>query len=464
MNRARRRYQARRHKQVKRVTLRKPIPLADPVVIEGVAEGGQGIARVDGKALFVNGALVGETVEVALTRRHASYDEGSITRILQGSAQRQAPQCEFFSRCGGCSLQHQQSQAQILDKQTILVEQLSRIGRVEADELAPPLTGNPWGYRRKARLAVSYSGSDNSVSVGFRQRQGNGVVDINRCPILQPQLSALIDPLQNLIAGLKGRERIPQLELVADPRSIAVTVRHLDSLGDEDRRRLREFADQQGVRILLQPAGVDSIHPLSPDIFEPLSYRLADESPGGSPDEQLTISFFPHQFIQVNTELTPQLVNQALHWLDPGPAERIADLFCGVGNFTLPLARRAGQVWGVEGEQSLVDQARENARKNRITNIDFYQHNLFTPLPDKQSKLDKLLLDPPRSGARLICEQMDQLSPQRIVYVSCNAATLARDAQVLVHQRGYRLSRVGVIDMFPQTSHLESMALFEKVG
>ena len=452
MSRARRRGKPRR----KQTLLAEPIPLADPVTIEGIAEGGKGIARVNGKTLFVAAALTGETVSVSITRRHASYDEAVVTEVLDASAQRQQPPCEFFQQCGGCSLQYQLPAAQIVDKQTILLEQLSRIGRVQPEQVAPPLSGDPWGYRGKARLAVRYSGAKKRVLVGFRSLQGNGVAEMDHCLILDPRVSALITPLAEMMNELEGRERMPQIEVATDSHTVVLVFRHIERLSEQDRQILREFGDAHRLRVMLQPAGVDSIHILPPDSADALGYQL--------PGEQVEIKYFPHQFIQVNGKMNIRMIAQAMQWLDVEQSDRVADLFCGVGNFTLPLARRAARVFGIEGEGDLVKQARSNAQLNNLANVEFRQHDLFTRFGKEFGQFNKLLLDPPRSGAKLICENIEQLQPQRIVYVSCNPATLARDAHILVGQKGYRLVRAGVIDMFPHTSHVESMALFERNG
>lgn len=431
-----------------------PVILADPVLIEGVAEGGKGVARVDGKALFVSGALVGETVLVAITRRHARYDEAQIVEMIHPSPLRQEPPCSFYESCGGCSLQHQLPAAQIDDKQNILVDQLSRIGKIAAAELAAPIVGSAWGYRGKARLAVRYLESKQRVLVGFKGRGHHGVVGIDECPVLDTRVSALLKPLAAMIETLTVCRRIPQIEVATDAQTLVLVFRHLDPLPEGDRLRLREFQKLHRLRVMLQPAAGESIYPLAPGDNEPLSYRLGDE--------QLDIQHLPEHFVQVNSGINPKMVSQAMQWLDIDPGERLLDLFCGVGNFTLPMARRAAQVLGVEGDGGLVKQAGANARLNGLTNVEFRHGDLFAEFNNDERRFDKILLDPPRVGAQWVCENIEMFDARRIVYVSCNPATLARDGGILVQQKGFRLQKVGVIDMFPNTSHVESMALFER--
>jgi len=434
-------------------------PCPEPVVIEGVAEGGKGVARLDGKTLFVDGALRGETVKIAVTRRHARYDEAVVTEVMEPSTHRQSPPCAFFEQCGGCSLQYQDSAGQIADKESILIDQLERIGRVTPVEVVKPLTGAAMGYRGKARLGVRYVKSKQRVLVGFREKKHRGIAEMDTCAVLDNRVSALIKPLAAVIEALSVREQVPQIEVATDADTVVLVFRHLAALSDNDRIILREFGDSHRVRVMLQPAGIDSIHPLPPDSAAPLSYQL--------PDEQLKIEFYPHQFVQVNAAMNRSMIAQAMDWLDLSPDERVADLFCGVGNFTLPLARRGSRVVGIEGEQDLVNQARANAELNGFDNVEFRCHDLFDEWGQASAnplgRFDKIVLDPPRTGAQRLCENIEEFQARRIVYISCNPATLARDAGVLVGQKGYRLERVGVIDMFPHTSHVESMALFEQV-
>ena len=438
-----------------RTRRRQPEPYPDPVTITGVAEGGKGVARLDGKTVFVKGAMVGEVVMIEFIKRRPSYDDARVTEVVQPSKDRQTPPCEFFANCGGCSLQHQTSAGQIVDKQSILVDQLAHIGKVSAGEVVTPLQGLAWGYRGKARLGVRYVKAKQRVLVGFREKQQSGIAEMDSCQVLDSRVSALLSPLAKMIERLAVREEIPQIEVAVDDSVVVLIIRHMELLSSEDREVIRRFGDQHQVRIMLQPAGLDSVHPLPPDSADSLSYQL--------PDYQLTIEFYPLQFTQVNNEMNRQMIAQALNWLDVKADDRIADLFCGVGNFTLPLARHAAQVVGVEGEAELVKQADRNAALNEISNVEFRVQDLFKEIGSSLGHFDKLLLDPPRSGAQLICENIESFKAKRIVYVSCNPATLARDAAVLVGQKGYKLVRAGVIDMFPHTSHVESMALFELI-
>ncbi len=436
-----------------RTRRREPEPHPDPVTITGVAEGGKGVARIDGKTVFVKGAMVGEVVMIEFIKRRPSYDDARVTEVMESSQYRQSPPCEFFSNCGGCSLQHQTSAGQIIDKQSILLDQLTHIGKVTPEAVAEPLQGQAWGYRGKARLGVRYVKAKQRVLVGFREKQQRGIAEMDSCQVLDSRVSALLSPLATMIEQLAVREEIPQIEVAVDDSVVVLIIRHMELLTSEDRQVIRSFGDQHQARIMLQPAGLDSVHPLPPDSADPLSYQL--------PDYQLTIEFYPLQFTQVNNEMNRQMIAQALCWLDVNGDDRIADLFCGVGNFTLPLARHAAQVVGVEGEAELVKQATRNATLNNISNVEFRVEDLFEEIGSSLGHFDKLLLDPPRSGAQLICENIERFQASRIVYVSCNPATLARDAAVLVGRKGYRLVRTGVIDMFPHTSHVESMALFE---
>ncbi len=440
---------------------RAPVPVAEPVTISGVAEGGRGIARVDGKAVFVAGALLGERLSIAITRRHERYDEAEVVDVIDASPDRQQPPCDYFDQCGGCSLQHQRAPAQIRDKQTILLEQLQRIGEVTPDDVAEPLSASAWNYRSKARLGVRYVHAKQRVLVGFREKKQRGVVDMSVCPVLDPRVSAALQPLSETIAALTVRERIPQIEVATDADTVVFIVRHLDPLQMEDRTLLREFADSSGIRLMLQPGGVDTIHPLPPDNADPLAYELAAHS--------VRVEFLPQQFTQVNLVMNEKMVDQALRWLQPQPDDRVADLFCGVGNFSLPLARRCQHLVGIEGSSELVVQANRNAQINGISNTEFICGDLFEQPDGLPADFDRLLIDPPRSGAQQVCSFIERFGrrgkpPAQLLYVSCNPATLARDSGLLVAEKGYRLCRVGVMDMFPHTSHVESMALFEQVN
>lgn len=428
-----------------------------PVRIEALAEPGLGLARVEGKAVFIEGALPGESVRYARRRSKPSYDEAVIAELLEPSPQRVTPACAAFGRCGGCIAQHQAPDDQILHKQTLLLDKLRQIGGVQPQTLYPPLRSAPFGYRQKARLGVRYVPKKGGVLVGFRERGSALIAQTEACAVLDPRVEALREPLCALIAQFAAPDRLPQIEVAATDSEVALTLRHLEDLPAADRERLADFAACHGVRIFLQPAGPDSVHPLPPNSDRPLAYRL--------PDFDLELEFGPLDFTQVNLALNRDMVAQAMRLLDPQPGERIADLFCGIGNFSLPLARRGARVLGLEGDDALVRRAQTNAARNGLAEqAQFQTCDLFAV--DGASlgafgAFDALLLDPPRSGAREICEHIAVLNPERILYVSCNPATLARDLGILC-AAGYQLLGAGVMDMFPHTGHVESIALLHR--
>lgn len=432
-------------------------PLAAPLQIERMADNGQGVAHVDGKLVFVAGALSGEWVQAARVKRHASYDEASATEILEPAAERVTPPCPAYERCGGCVLQHQGHAAQVRDKQMHLADKLTRIGGVQPDAWLRPLIGPAWHYRRRARLGARLVPRKGAVLVGFRERRSSFLTDMTECPVLDARLSALIAPLRTLIAGLSAPDQLPQIEATATDEEVALVLRHLVPLTDADRSALAAFASLHGVRWFLQPAGPASVHPLPPAGDAALHYRLDAFD--------LTIEFGPLDFTQVNFAINQQLVPLAVDLLDPQPAETVADLFCGVGNFSLALARRGARVLGLEGDDTLVARARDNARRAGLgPYCTFARENLYDDAPAVLPRLAGCaawLLDPPRSGAQALCSAVPRHGPARIVYVSCNPATLARDAGLLVGQ-GYRLTKAGIVDMFPHTAHVESIAVFER--
>ena len=424
--------------------------------VESLSHDGRGVARVDGKVIFIDGALPGERVLFQYTARRRSNDEGRVVEVLEVSRDRVIPRCPWFDRCGGCSLQHLAPDAQIVAKQRMLVEQLRRIGGVEAAEIMPPLIGPRWGYRHKARLGVRYVQAKERVLVGFREKRSGFIVDMDRCDVLHPGVGMRIGEIATLIHSLQAYRRIPQIEVAVGDEVAALVFRHLDPLVERDCARLRAFGEQTGLHIYLQPEGPDSIFLLWPETSE-LVYRL--------PEFQLEFCFLPTDFTQVNSELNRLMVCRAVELLEPRTDERVLDLFCGIGNFSLPLARRAGEVVGVEGEAGLVQRAQENAARNGIENVSFRVADLAREdiaMEWREEGFDKILLDPPRSGALEILPRLRAFGAVRIVYVSCNPATLARDAGELVHRHGYRLLSAGVMDMFPHTAHVESIALFER--
>jgi 23S rRNA (uracil1939-C5)-methyltransferase len=436
---------------------RKRLPV-EPVEadIESMTHEGRGLTHIDGKAVFVFGALAGERVRFRYTRVQRRYDEGEVLEVLSPAPERVAPRCAHFGVCGGCALQHMAADAQIRMKQQTLAEVLSRIGKVEPERWLAPLSAGHWGYRRKARLGVRRVAKKGRVLVGFRERGSAFVTDCERCDVLHPDVGGRLNDLARLIEDLSIRERVPQIEVAQGDGPVVLIFRVLDPPSDADLERLQQFAAETGLYVYLQPGGVDSVHALPGQAVD-LSYSL--------PRQGVRIAFEPTDFTQVNLELNRLMLDQALDLLDPQPDERVLDLFCGVGNFSLPIARRARTVVGVEGEAGLVERARANAARNAIANAEFHQADLYGELetaPWRREPFDKVLLDPPRSGAREVLDLIEGLGARRLVYVSCYASTLARDAEHLVHTLGYRLAAAGAMDMFPHTAHLEAMALFER--
>lgn len=402
---------------------------------------------------FVEGALPGERAVVRLYRHKPRFALGRMISVENPSAERRAPRCQHFGVCGGCVLQHAQAAAQLEAKRNWLEQSLARIGKTAPERWLPSLQGEEWGYRRRARLSVRRVPKKGGVLVGFRERRSSYVADLRECPVLPPQISALIVPLKSLVEGLSIRERLPQIEVAVGDNAAALVFRHLVVLQDEDRERLREFARRHGVHVWLQPAGPESAH-----AFEPAESDLWYELP----DFGVRLHFRPTDFTQVNHAVNRVLVGRALELLEPRPGERIADLFCGLGNFSLPIARRGAQVIGFEGSGALVERARANAAANGLV-AQFETRDLFAQDISGFGAFAKLLLDPPRQGAIEVVKSLAaQGEPGRLVYVSCDPATLARDAAVLVHTKGFRLRAAGVVNMFPHTAHVESLALFER--
>ncbi len=426
------------------------------VSIESLAHDGRGVARVEGKTVFVDGALPEEEVSFLYTRRARKHDEGRVCELHTTSSDRVEAKCEAFAVCGGCSLQHLAPRQQILAKQQTLLDNLERIGKAEPQRVLEPLTGPVWGYRNKARLGVKYVRKKGRVLVGFREKRSPYLADIARCEVLHASVGPRLGELAELIQGMAARERIAQIEVAAGDDSTALVFRNLDPLSPDDTRELVDYAQQTGLHLYLQPAGPDSIELLWPETSE-LGYRLADHG--------VSMHFLPTDFTQVNPAINPPMIRQALGLLEPGANDRVLDLFCGLGNFTLPIARSAARVVGVEGEAGLVQRARDNAAANGIENVEYHAVDLGQDLsgqPWMRQRYDRILLDPPRSGAAEIVSQLGGLGAPRLVYVSCHPASLARDAGILVQELGYRLAAAGVMDMFPHTAHVESMALFEK--
>lgn len=426
------------------------------VTIESLSHEGRGIAHEDGKTIFVDNALPGETVKFNYLRRHKRYDEGVATDIANPSNLRNTPPCPHYGVCGGCNLQHLQETAQVAHKQKVLLEQLQHFGETTPPTLLAPLTGPNFGYRRKARLGVKYVNKKETLMIGFREKNGRYLADLHQCEVLIPEVGHRITALKTLITQLEAYLHIPQIEVATGDNAVALIIRHLQPLSTQDLNLLTDFAKTHDLRIYLQPQGYDSIHLLWPKEAEDLYYDL--------PEHQVRIYFQPHDFTQVNAELNRKMVKQTLQLLDINKNDRVLDLFCGLGNFTLPLAKLASYVVGVEGDQGLVNRAIYNAQHSNITNVAFYAADLNAELnaaPWSKEPFNKLLLDPPRTGALAIVEHPTLFkSVEKVVYVSCNPATLARDTKVLIQQQGFKLQSAGIMNMFPHTAHVESVAMF----
>ena len=412
----------------------------------------------DGKTVFVAGALPGELVEFRRRKFRRNFDEAELLEVIEASADRIEPRCTAYGRCGGCSLQHVSADRQRELKFQSLKDSLERIGKVEPGSWLTPLAGDDWHYRRRARLAVKHVPAKGRTLVGFRERYAPYVTDMRRCEVLCKPVDGLLDALSELIEGLSIRSRLPQIEVAVADNAIALVFRVLDPPDDRDRERLAEFGLRHGLRIYLQTGGLDSLQLLYPEqVDEGLYYAL--------PEFDIRIEFQPVDFVQVNAGINRRMVQFAVEQLNPRKGDRVLDLYCGIGNFSLPLARRCGSVLGVEGEASLVTRARDNASRNGLGNAEFRTADL-SKIEGTESWIgsgwDALLLDPARSGAEAIVSRMEKFDPARIVYVSCHPGTLARDAGILVHDKRYRLESAGIIDMFPHTSHVESIAVFSR--
>lgn len=425
--------------------------------VESLDHEGRGVARVDGKTVFIEGALPGETVEFSVYRKKPSFDQAQVVRIIKRSAQRVEPPCTYFGLCGGCSMQHLDANAQAAVKQRVLEDALRHIGGLTPEILYPAIYGPAWGYRHRARIGVRLVPKKGGVRVGFRERKSSYVADLKSCEILPAHVSALLPALGELVGGLSIPDRIPQIEIALGEHLTVLVFRTLQPLTQADETRFAAFGQAHDTQMWIQPAAPDSAHRLYPKDGPSLTYTL--------PEFDLKLDFQPTDFTQVNVHINRLLIRRSMQLLDPGPGERIADLFCGLGNFSLPIARLGAHVVGVEGSDALVARARKNAKKNGLSaQCEFHAANLFEATEDSLAALghlDKLLIDPPREGALALVNAIGARGPRRIVYVSCNPATLARDAKVLVKDKGYRLLGAGIANMFPQTSHVESIALFE---
>lgn len=426
--------------------------------VDSVTHDGRGIVAGAGKKVFVAGALEGETVRYLRRKRRRNFDEAELLEVLEASHERVDARCAAYGRCGGCSLQHVSIERQREIKAQTLADNLERIGQVQPRAWLAPLSGNPWQYRRRARLAVKDVPGKGRVLVGFRERHAPYITDMQRCEVIGRPVDGLLEPLSELVGSLSIRARLPQIEVAIADNGIALVLRVLDPPTADDRGRLAAFAAEHALQLWLQPGGLDSLDRLWPDEDPgPLTYAL--------PEFDVEIAFEPVDFVQVNAEINRAMVGMAVELLDLHDELDVLDLYCGIGNFSLPLARKAGTVLGVEGEASLVARAGENARRNGLANTEFRVADL-SKIDGTESWVktgcDRLLLDPARSGAADVVSQMHLLGPDRIVYVSCHPGTLARDAGTLVHEKGYKLEASGIIDMFPHTAHVESVGIFTK--
>jgi 23S rRNA (uracil1939-C5)-methyltransferase len=431
----------------------------NPVIIESLDHEGRGIAHADGKVIFIEGALTGERVTYSSYRKKNNYEQAKVEQILKQSFMRVQPKCPVFGVCGGCSMQHLEPRAQVAVKQRVLEDNLQRIGKVKPEVVLPPIYGLSWSYRQRARLSVRHVLKKNKTLVGFREQNGKYVADMQHCEILTPKIASLLPLLGELNEKFTARDILPQIEVAVGEHVDVLVLRILAALTPSDEALIREFADTHKVQFWTQTKGPETVIPFYPLDAPALSYSL--------PEFAITMPFAPTEFTQVNSDMNRLMVSRAMRLLDPQPGERIADFFCGLGNFTLPIARSGAQVLGIEGSDALVKRARQNAEYNGLSgNTEYRSMNLFEMNEAALAQLgrfDKWLVDPPRDGAiELMRSISDETAPRRIVYVSCSPSTLARDAEVLVHAKGYTLKAAGVMNMFPQTSHVESIALFEK--
>ncbi len=426
--------------------------------IESLDYEGRGVARHEGKVVFVEGALPGERVTASIYKKTPAYEQGFAQTIVHDSPSRTKPNCEYFGLCGGCALQHIEPRTQVAAKQRVLEDHLKHIGQVSPERILPAIYGPTWGYRHRARFTVRHVAKKGGVLVGFHEKRSRYVADMHSCRVLPQRISDLIGPLRELIVQLSIAQRLPQIEIALTEIADVFVFRILDALTAQDEVLMKTFADQHRLVVYLQPDGPDSTYLLHPVDATALYYAL--------PEFDVQIHFRPTDFTQVNHAINTVLVRRALRLLDPQPGERIADLFCGLGNFTLPIARSGASVLGIEGSAGLIARATDNAMLNRLSsNVQFMTMDLFKIDAIQWAALgdfDKLLIDPPRDGALELIRLIGSNGPRRIVYVSCNPATLARDADLLVNTHGYRLLSAGVVNMFPHTAHVESIACFER--
>ena len=435
---------------------RKKLP-TEPVeaVIESLSHEGRGVGHVNGKTVFIDGALPGEKVTFRYRRSRSSFAEGIIESLLENpSPDRIEAGCKHFLVCGGCSLQHLNSDKQLMHKQGVLEEQFHHMAGLQEWNRLPPLTGPLWGYRHKARLGVRYVTKKEKVLVGFREKYSNYIAELSECKVMHPSVGKRLNLLAELVGDLSIYNRIAQIEVAVDDQNTALIFRNLEPLSDEDRRKLLEFGERHDIQMYMQPAGPDSVDAIAKESYPQLYYEVDNGN--------IQINFAATDFTQVNTSINRAMVDRVMQLLAPSADDNVMDLFCGVGNFTLPIASRAGSVIGIEGSETLVEKARQNALYNGLDNVSFIAQDLSKESSMMAGKaINKLLLDPPRSGAEEVVSNWDFSGLSKIVYVSCNPATLARDAAILVNQRGFKLAAAGIMDMFPHTSHVESIAIFE---
>jgi 23S rRNA (uracil1939-C5)-methyltransferase len=434
---------------------RRPFREFEDIEIVDMTHDGRGVGRVEGKAVFVDGALTGERVHAKVVKSKRRFDLATTLAVHKASPDRVEPRCAAFGVCGGCALQHQSDAAQREAKLEALRSAFEKIGRVSPASWLDTLSASSWGYRRRARLGVKHVHKKGRVLVGFRERNAPYVADMTACEVLDPRVGHKLDELSAMIESLDIHARLPQIEVAVSDDVVALVLRVLDPPSSDDIDKLKVFAAEQDMDIYLQPGGLDTVAPLTE--VRPLRYAL--------PDFDLQLEFEPIDFIQVHTELNRRMVTQAVDLLDPGPEDQVLDLFCGLGNFSLPLARRAGSVFGIEGDQGLTERARQNAERNGIENTRFGVADLFADPKGfgfVGQKFDLALIDPPRTGAEAVLASVAATGVRRIVYVSCHPGTLARDAEALVHTHGFTLTKAGIMDMFPHTAHVESIAVFER--
>lgn len=431
----------------------------DPVkvTIESFTHDGRGVAHVEGKAVFIDEALPGEELEFIYTDSRKDYAEGRVETLFTESPDRGEAACKHFGRCGGCSFQHVKDERQIVIKQSLLAEQFQRIGKVAISEFWEPIIGPHWGYRRKARMGVKYVAKKGRVLVGFRERRNQFLAEIESCKVMHPIIGEKLMELSEMIGQLSVKDKIPQIEVAIGDQDCVLAFRVLEPAIDADKEIMRAFGQQHNISMCLQSKGPDTIIPIEgePEVIP--TYSL--------PDQGITFRFKPAMFTQVNYEINRKMVNRVMQEMDFNAQDSVLDLFCGLGNFTLPIATKAGHVVGIEGDQPLINHAKENAVSNNISNVEFYAADLSKDVSEQawaRQKYNKVMLDPSRAGASEVLQHLKKWNPELVMYVSCNPSTLARDAGILVNDLGYTLVKAGVMDMFPQTGHVESIALFKR--